>query len=165
MLYRPFVGQAIEENLEKWRRENREQSYLPQLPCAGGAALQKFERFVVTAAIKIVRKPRIDWFRQARPQILDSIGNLFQPRDVLRFVAAAFFILNYREAFSQSIRKIGSHIFHRINQEWTRIDTNNEKLSVAQRGPVSERSCRLASSQSESASPGSANLRRRSEMK
>src|SRR6266446_6788651 len=35
----------------------------------------------------------------------------------------------------------------------------------AQRGPVSERSCRLASSQSDSASPGNANLRRRSEMK
>src|SRR5206468_3849463 len=34
-----------------------------------------------------------------------------------------------------------------------------------QRGPGSERSCRFASSQSESASPGSANLRRRSEMK
>jgi len=34
-----------------------------------------------------------------------------------------------------------------------------------QRGPDSERSCRLASSQSESASPGRANRRRRSEMK
>jgi hypothetical protein len=35
----------------------------------------------------------------------------------------------------------------------------------AQRGPVSESNCRFASSQSDSASPGSANLRRRSEMK
>src|SRR5438552_8149059 len=34
-----------------------------------------------------------------------------------------------------------------------------------QRGPDSERSCRLASSQSESTSPGNANRRRRSEMK
>ena len=46
------------------------------------------------------------------------------------FITAAFFITNDDVAFPQSFSKIDKRVFHRINHESTRIDTNVIGLAV-----------------------------------
>ena len=46
------------------------------------------------------------------------------------FITTASFIVNDGEAFPQSFSKIDKGVFHRINHESTRIDTNATGLAV-----------------------------------
>jgi len=58
-----------------------------------------------------MRQPRIDWLRKRRVQFVDLFRDCFQSCDVFCLVAPALFILNYCEAFSQSLRQIGNYIY------------------------------------------------------
>lgn len=62
--------------------------------------LQEFERFVVAAALKIMRQLRIDWAWQCCLQVIDLFRNGAQPCHMRFCIAPAFFIVNNREAFS-----------------------------------------------------------------
>ena len=76
---------------------------------------QEFERFVVAAALKIMRQLRIDWAWQRCLQFVDLFRNSVQPLHMRFCIAPAFFIGNDGETFSQSLSEIGSHIFHWIS--------------------------------------------------
>ena len=57
-----------------------------------------------------MRQPRINWLWKRCLQLVDLFRNCAQSCDVFWLVAAALFIPNYCEAFSQSVSKIDKHV-------------------------------------------------------
>ena len=100
-----------------------------------------------------MRQPRINWLRKRRLQLVDLFRDCAQSCDVFGFVAAA------------CSSRINARRSRRACAKSTRAFSIRGYCLLTQRRPASETSWRFASSQSDSASPGSANLRRRSEMK
>jgi hypothetical protein len=63
-------------------------------------SIQEFERFVVAAALKIMRQLRIDWTWQCRLQFVDLFRNGAQLLHMRFRVAPTLFIRNDGETFS-----------------------------------------------------------------
>ena len=55
------------------------------------------------AALEIMRQSRIDWLRKRCLQLVDLFRDGAQSRHVLLFIAAAFFVVNNGETFSESL--------------------------------------------------------------
>lgn len=59
-----------------------------------------------------MHQPRINWLWKCRLQLVDLFRDCAQSCDVFCLVAAALFIPNHCEAFSQSLRQTGQSVFH-----------------------------------------------------
>ena len=71
-----------------------------QLVLSLSCTLDKFEGFVVTRALQIMRQLRIDRLRKYRLQLVDLFRGRAESCDMSCLIAAAFFIVNNGEALS-----------------------------------------------------------------
>ena len=98
-----------EQRLSLWLVRNLERHLCPcmwfrRLTQAPLQLFQEFERFVVTATLEVMCQTRIDWLRKLCLQLFDFFRHGTQARHVFLFVAAALFVVNNGEAFSQRVR-------------------------------------------------------------
>ena len=71
------------------------------------------ERFAVAAALQEMPQLRIDTRRQSLLQLLNSLGNILQPRRVPSDVAPTFFVANDLKPFAERFGKFGQEFRHR----------------------------------------------------
>src|SRR3954453_3084457 len=109
-------------------------------------------------------QPRIDGGWERLLLSIDFFLDGAQPIDVSFVITTAFLVSNDGEAFTQCVPKISDHVGFGGLETAAPCMTNCVVHGRIQRR-ASASNWRFASSQSDSVSPGKANLRRRSEMK